>query len=57
MTIAGFGYLLGSFAHFLLPNYEAISSVLEVMTMGETIFMAWVLLKGAKIPERNPEIT
>ncbi len=57
MIIAGFGYLLGSFAHFLLPNYEAISSVFEVMTMGETIFMAWVLLKGAKIPERNPEIT
>ena len=57
MTIAGFGYLLGSFVHFLLPDYEAISSVLEVMTIGETIFMAWVLLKGGKIPKINPEIT
>jgi len=50
VIIAGFGYLLGSFTHFLLPNYEAISSVLEVMTIGEIIFMAWILLKGAKIP-------
>ena len=57
MIIAGFGYLIDFFTHFLLPNYETIGPVLEVMTIGETIFMAWVLLKGAKIPERNPEIT
>lgn len=57
MIIAGFGYLIDFFTHFLLPNYETIDPVLEVMTIGETIFMAWVLLKGAKIPKINPEIT
>jgi len=51
VMMAGFGYLLGSFTHFLLPNYEAIFPVLELMTFGEVLFMGWVLLKGAKIPE------
>ena len=57
VIMAGFGYLIDFFTHFLLPNYETIGPVLEVMTVGETIFMAWVLLKGAKIPKINPEIT
>lgn len=51
MVIAGFGYLLGSFTHFLFPSYEAIFPVLEFITFGEVLFMGWVLLKGAKIPE------
>jgi hypothetical protein len=51
VIIAGFGYLLGSFTHFLLPNLEAIFPVFELLTFGEVIFMVWVLLKGAKIPE------
>lgn len=50
MAIAGFGYLLDSFLHFLLPNYEALSSVFQIMTFGEVIFMAWLVVKGAKIP-------
>ncbi|KAF5423208.1 MAG: protein of unknown function (DUF4386) [Candidatus Methanocomedens sp.] len=57
VIMAGFGYLIDFFTHFLLPNYETIGPVLELMTVGETIFMAWVLLKGAKIPKINPEIT
>jgi hypothetical protein len=51
MTIAGFSYVLGSFTHFLLPNYEAIFQVLELLTNGEVIFMIWVFLKGANIPK------
>jgi hypothetical protein len=51
MFLAGFGYLLGSFMHFLLPNYVAIFPVFELMTFGEVLFMGWILLKGAKIPE------
>ena len=50
MTIAGFGYLLDSFLHFLLPNYEALSAVFQLMTIGEVIFMGWLVVKGAKIP-------
>ena len=53
VTMAGFGYLIGSFTHFLLPNYEAIASVLEIMTFGEVLFMGWVVLKGAKLPSKN----
>lgn len=55
MAIAGFGYLIGSFMHILLPNYEAISPVLELMTVGETVFMGWVVLKGAKIPSKDAD--
>ncbi|KAF5425014.1 MAG: protein of unknown function (DUF4386) [Candidatus Methanocomedens sp.] len=57
MVMAVFGYLIGFFMHILLPNYEAIAPVLDLMTVGEIVFMGWVVLKGAKIPERNPEIT
>jgi hypothetical protein len=51
VVMAGFGYLLGSFTHFLLPNYEVIFPVFELMTFGEVLFMLWLLLKGAKIPK------
>ena len=51
LTIAGIGYFLGSFAHLLFPSYEAIFPVLDFLTIGEMLFMAWVLFKGAKIPE------
>ena len=53
MAIAGFGYLIGSFTNFLLPGYEAIIQVSDLMTMGEVFFMGWVLLKGAKIPSEG----
>ena len=53
VIIGGFGYLLGSFAHFLLPNFDALLSVLEVMTFGEVIFVGWLLIKGAKLPAKT----
>lgn len=53
MVMAGFGYLIGSFMHILLPNYEAIAPVLELMTVGEIVFMGWVVLKGAKISSKD----
>jgi hypothetical protein len=52
LIIAGLGYLLGSLAHLLLPNDEAIFFlILDLMTFGEVIFMLWVVLRGAKLPE------
>ncbi len=51
MVLAGFGYFLGTFTHFLLPNYKALSSVFELMAWGELLFRVWVLLKGAKLPK------
>ncbi|MCK5187332.1 MAG: DUF4386 domain-containing protein [Deltaproteobacteria bacterium] len=53
VTIAGLGYLLSSFIYLLLPGYGAIASVLELLTMGEVIFMAWVVLKAAKLPSND----
>ena len=59
VTMAGFGYLLDSFTHFLLPNYTSYEAlffpVIILLTIGETLFMAWVLLKGAKIPSEDTD--
>ena len=50
-----FGYLLDSFSSLILPNYadyEAIFfPVTFLLTMGEILFMGWILVKGAKIPD------
>jgi magnesium-transporting ATPase (P-type) len=48
VMIAGLGYTLAFFAHFLLP-IEALISVFEFLTIGETLFMLWVVVLGAKI--------
>ena len=52
LMIACFGFLIESFAFFLLPpNYEVITYpgiVFEII--GEFGFCGWLLLKGAKIP-------
>ena len=52
VMMGGFGYLLDSFTHFILP--DAIPQpVIILLTMGEILFMFWILFKGAKIPEIN----
>lgn len=51
VIIAGFGYLLGSFIHLLLPNYKTVLQVLEILTFGEVIFLIWLIFRGAKIAE------
>lgn len=49
MILAGIGYFLGSFVYFLLPNNEVILSILNTLTIGEVIFMAWLMIKGANL--------
>ena len=56
LIIASLGYLVDSFANFLLPNYriyEALFSLIVVVpgVIGELSFTVWLLLKGVKIPE------
>ena len=52
MILAGFGYLLGSLAHLFLPNDEAMFfQVFDLITYGEVIFMLWVVVRGANLPE------
>jgi uncharacterized protein DUF4386 len=50
MIIAGFGYFIGSFINLLFPDSKTVISIFEIMTMGEIIFMLWVMVKGAKLP-------
>ena len=55
VILAGFGYLLDSFTHLLLPNYANYEAILlplvTLLTIGEVFFMLWVMLKGAKLPK------
>ena len=55
VILAGFGYLLDSFTHLLLPNYANYEAILlpvvTLLTIGEVLFMLWVMLKGAKLPK------
>ena len=44
------GYLLDSFTHFILPDAIPLP-VIILLTIGEILFMGWLLIKGAKIPE------
>jgi hypothetical protein len=55
VIIGGVGYVLDSLTHFLLPNYANYEAILFplvlLLTIGETLFALWVVVKGAKIPE------
>ncbi|MBI2590497.1 MAG: DUF4386 domain-containing protein [Candidatus Blackburnbacteria bacterium] len=51
VVIGGIGYTLDSFMKLLLPNFAALMSTLQIMTFGEVIFLAWLVVKGAKLPK------
>ncbi len=52
LIIAGFGYLIDSFAVFLLPNlYATISQFILFTTYGELFFPLWLLIKGVNDEE------
>lgn len=46
VIIAGFGYLLGSFAYIFTGR---LLGFFEALTMGETIFLLWLVIRGGKI--------
>ena len=50
LMIGCFGYLLDSFSIFLF-NEEIILPVSILLTSGEILFMGWLLIKGANLPE------
>jgi len=50
VIMGGFGYVLDSFTHFVLPDAIPLP-VIILLTIGEILFMLWILVKGAKIPE------
>jgi len=57
VMVGGFGYVLDSFSHFILTDYAKYEDILLpivlLLTFGELLFMGWVLLKGAKLPEKE----
>ena len=56
MIIAGFAYFTGSFVNLLFPHLTRIISTLDMLTMGEVIFMIWVIIRGAKLPKINSKL-
>lgn len=53
LVFASFGYLIDSYGHFLLPQYEEIfaSVVLVLSIPGELLFTLWLLLKGVNVEQ------
>ena len=52
LIIAGFGYLIDSFAVFLLPNFIAIISKFTQFTWyGELLLPLWLLIKGVNVEQ------
>ncbi len=51
LVIAGFGFLLSPFTHLLMPDYVAtLAPILDTLTIGEVLFIVWLVFMGAKIP-------
>jgi hypothetical protein len=53
LIIAGFGYLLASFGEMIYPESTSspIFTLFTLMSMGEILFMLWVVIGGAKFSE------
>jgi hypothetical protein len=56
LIIASLGYLIDSFANFLLPNYDDYGAIFDLVVfapafIAELSLCLWLLFKGAKIPE------
>ena len=56
LIVAALGYLIDSFANFLLPNYTDYENIFLLIVIvpgiiGELSLTFWLLFKGAKIPE------
>jgi len=51
VMIGGVGYFPGSFVKLLMSNSEKIMPIFEILTLGEMVFIFWVIIKGAKLPK------
>lgn len=54
VILAALGYISDSFAHFLMPNYEAYKDIFVLIVMvpaaiGEFSLCLWLLIKGRKL--------
>jgi hypothetical protein len=53
LYFAGIGYLMASFINLLMPNLDALLSITTLLTFGEIVFIAWLVIKGAKITKQD----
>ena len=53
LMIAGAGYFFGSFVKLLLSHPEKIMPVFDILTLGEVVFIFWLIIKGAKLPTES----
>ncbi|PLX27695.1 hypothetical protein C0583_00445 [Candidatus Parcubacteria bacterium] len=53
LRIGAIGYLLGAFSQFLFENVDNYMQVFDLLTMGETVFVLWLVFMGAKLPKEN----
>lgn len=51
VMIGGIGYFFGSFAQLLISNSEKIMPIFQILTLGEMVFIFWLIFKGARFPE------
>ncbi|KKP68634.1 MAG: hypothetical protein UR66_C0004G0034 [Candidatus Moranbacteria bacterium GW2011_GWE1_35_17] len=51
VVIGGIGYLFGSFVQLLMSNPEKIMPIFDILTLGEMVFIMWLVFRGAKIFE------
>ena len=47
LIVAGVGYTVSAFLYFLGYKGSTIMEILDMLTMGEVIWMLWVLIMGA----------
>jgi hypothetical protein len=52
VMFGGVGYFFGSFAQLIMANHEKIMPLFGILTLGEIVFIFWLIIKGAKLPER-----
>jgi hypothetical protein len=58
LIAAALGYLIDSFAHVLLANYDDYETVFLLVVavpgiIGELSFAVWLLVKGGKVQPRD----
>jgi magnesium-transporting ATPase (P-type) len=46
--VGGVGYLVGAMGRIVNPDLEVLFSITEVMTLGEIIWLLWLIIRGAK---------
>jgi|APSaa5957512622_1039677.scaffolds.fasta_scaffold06120_7 hypothetical protein len=49
MILAGVSYTVMAFVEILFPSMTTVISILSAITMGEVMFMAWVMFMGARL--------